>query len=232
MRTLALSLPLVLALSACGAEPEPAPTPTPTPTSVGPRTLVSSGFSDQMLGPKIVGPEGAEVEGTLVLDGRTIAEVVSYVACPALGEGDDVAEECVPEDQPDGAIYTYVHRVTPVEIDDADDAPLAFRTTRAAPGFAKNIGYDRIQAEAALGEDYSIRVQEDNGQLVWRMEVSDGWDAGEEITFFWQSELPPEGPAQAYAIETGNGRAEGSGPFPPDEPDEGEESGVQAEGAG
>ena len=229
MRTLALSLPLVLALSACGSEPEPAPTPTPTPTSVGPRTLVSSGFNDQMLGPKIVGPQGPEVESTLMLDGTAIAEVVSYVACPAPEEDEEPAEECIPDEQPEGTIYTYVHRVTPVETEDANDAPLAFRTTRAAHGFANNIGFDRSQAEAALGEDYSIRVQEDSGALVWRMEMSDGWEAGEEITFFWQSELPPEGPAQAYAVETGNGRAEGTGPFPPAEVETQEESGGQGE---
>ena len=221
MRTVRLALPLmaapVLALAACGSEPEPAPTPTPSQTVAGPRTLVAAGFNDTQLGPRIVGPQGAEVSSELVREGMKIADIVSYVTCPAPAEGEEAAEECVPGDQPEGAVYTYVHRVTPAEVSDDLDTPIVFRTTRAAHGFANNIGYDRDQAEAVLGEGYSIRVQEDNGALIWRVEISNGWNAGEELTFFWQSTLPPEGPVEAYAVGTENGRAMGTGPYPPGE---------------
>ncbi len=220
-RSFVLALPLTVApmltLTACGSEPEPAPAPTPSETVAGPRTLVETGFNDMELGPRIVGPQGAEVSGALVREGLKVADIVSYVACPAPAEGEVAPEECEPGDQPEGAVYTYVHRVTPVEVSDELDTPMVFRTTRAAHGFANNIGFDRAQAEAVLGEGYAIRVQEDNGALVWRVEVSNGWSAGEELTFFWQSTLPPEGPAEAYAVGTENGRAMGTGPFPPEE---------------
>ncbi|MWV28089.1 hypothetical protein GRF63_09230 [Erythrobacter sp. GH3-10] len=206
-----------LALAACGSETTPAPTPTPSETVAGPRTLVAAGFADTKLGPRIVGPEGDEVAGELVREGQKIADIVSYVACPAPKKDEVAAEECVPADQPEGAVYTYVHRVTPVDLADELDTPLLFRTTKAAHGFANNIGFDRDQAEAVLGEGYSIRVQEDNGALLWRVEISNGWHSGEELTFFWQSTLPPEGPQKAYAVGTENGRAEGNGPFPAEE---------------
>ncbi|MGB3797587.1 MAG: hypothetical protein WA957_14945 [Alteraurantiacibacter sp.] len=224
MRPIALALPLLITLAACGSDPAPEPAPTPSETVAGPHTLVASGFADLKIGPKIVGPQGDEVSGSLVRDGTTIAEIVSYVACPAPAEGEIAAQECVPADQPDDAIYTYVHRVTPSEVVDDLDTPLVFRTTRGANGFANNIGFDRDQAEAALGEGYSIRVQQDNGALIWRVEISNGWDAGEELTFFWQSTLPPEGPAEAYAVGTENGRAVGTGPFPPKEMPDAEET--------
>lgn len=215
MRTVAaFALPAVFVLAACGSEPTPDPTPTPAETVAGPRTLVPSGFNDQQIGPRIVGPQGDEVESELVIDGRKVADLVSYVACPAAGEGEPRADECVPADQPEGALYTYVHRVVPAEDLAELDRPIAFRTTRPAHGFANNVGFDRAQAEAVLGEGYSIGVQQDLNALVWRVETSDGWDAGEELTFFWQSTLPPDGPAQAFAVSTENGMAMGNGPFP------------------
>ncbi len=221
MKKLVFALPLVIAMAACDSQPEPMPEPSPEETVAGPRTLVPSGFNDMQLGPKIVGPQGPEVSSTLVREGQTIADVVSYVACPAPVEGEPAAEECVPGDQAEDAVFTYVHRVTPVIDPDSElDRPNVFRTTLPAHGFANNIGYDKEQAEAVLGEGYSIKVQEDNGALIWRVEVSNGWTEGEEITFFWQSTLPPEGPAEAYAVGTENGRAVGTGPFPAEEPDE------------
>ncbi|RJY10144.1 hypothetical protein D6201_02720 [Aurantiacibacter aquimixticola] len=234
---MALALPLALVLSGCGSEPEPEPTPTPTPTAVGPRTLVAAGFDDQEIGPKIVGPQGPEVSAIFTSDAGDIAEIISYVACPPVEgldlseedvpEGEDLADfasECRPDMWPEGTVYTYVHRVTPTQT--AQSPVTVFRTARPATGFANTIGFDREQAEAALGEGYSIGTQIDNGMLVWRIEKGDGWDAGEEITFFWQSELPPEGPAEAYEIETTAGRAEATGPFPPAEMPE--ESGDEA----
>lgn len=223
MRQIALAFPL-LALAACGSDPEPAPTPTPTQTAAGPRTLVAAGFNDQQLGPRIVGPQGDEVSDTVMFEGRQIADVVSYVACPAptVSEGGNATApngteaECDPAEQGEDAVFTYVHRVTPGE--GADGPLLSFRTSRRAHGFANLVGFDRVQAQAALGEDYDIGVQLDNGQLIWRIKAGDGWTAGEEITFFWQSTLPPEGPAEAYEIETEEGRMRVSGPFPPTMP--------------
>ncbi|WAT18286.1 hypothetical protein OZN62_01540 [Aurantiacibacter sp. MUD11] len=214
MRTPALALPLLLVLGGCQAEIEPAPTPTPTNT--GPRTLVSAGLNDQQLGPRIVGPQGPEVVSTVTFEGSVVAEITSFVTCPATPEGETAPEECVPEDQPEGTVYTYVHRVVPAE----GAGPVAsFRTSRRATGFANVIGFNRVQATGALGEDYSIGVQIDNGALIWRIEAGDGWDAGEEITLFWQSTLPPAGPEEAYLVETADGMVAATGPFPP-EPEE------------
>lgn len=211
-----LALPLMALLTACEpAAPEPVETPAPTPTAVGLRTLVATGLGEMVLGPRIVGPQGPEVVGTLSFEGQEIAQITSFVACPAPAENAAPAEECDPEFEPEGAIFTYVHRVTPGE--GASGPLLSFRTSRPATGFANTLGFDRDEAKAALGDDYAIGVQIDNGALIWRIEAGDGWDAGEEITFFWQSTLPPEGPAEAYEVETSLGRAAGTGPFPPAE---------------
>ena len=228
MKRALVALPAMLALAACSSEPEPVETPSPTPTQAGPRTLVAAGLSEQDLGPIIMGPDGAEVESTVTFEGREIATVVSYVACPSYDEGDvelearegeNVLPMCGPTIQTDDAVYTYVHRVTPGE--GADGPLFSFRTSRRATGFANVIGFDRAQAEAALGEGYAIGVSIDNGQLIWRIETGDGWDAGEEITFFWQTTLAPEGPMEAFLIENGTGQAGATGPFPPaEEPEE------------
>ncbi len=221
MKPIAVTLPALLVLAACSAEPQPAPEPTPeaSPTVSGVRSLVAAGFEELTLGPKIEGPQGPEVSSTIGFEGRTIAEIVSYVACPPPVNDPDLSIEfstvCDPETQAEGAIYTYVHRVTPGEA--AEGPVLSFRTSRRVNGFENVIGFDRTQAEAALGEKYDIGVSIDNGALVWRIEAGDGWDAGEEITLFWQGVLPPEGPAEVYEVETSEGRAVGSGPFPPAE---------------
>ena len=242
MKTIALALPLVLVVSACGSEPEPVETPTPTPTVNAPRTLLAAGFDAEELGPRIVGPDGDEVTSEVTFDGQTIATVVSYVACPR-PETDDDSEDaegpaappeasgekarCNPDEQADGAVYTYVHRVTPAE--GAESPVMSFRTSRRVTGFANAIGFDRDQAQAALGEGYNIRVSIDNGSLIWRIESGDGWTAGEEITFFWRGSLPPEGPADAYEIETEAGRSRATGPFPPARMPEEEEEAETAE---
>jgi hypothetical protein len=112
---------------------------------------------------------------------------------------------------PKGTIYTYVHRVTPGK---TVLSTTLFRTARPAAGFANAVGYDEAQAAAALGPDGQIDVAADNGALVWRVIGGDGWKAGEPITFYWQSTLPPTGAADAYLIETDGSVAIGSGPFP------------------
>lgn len=212
------ALPLVL-LAACSQSPE-APTPTPstvvTPevsrTPDKPHTLVPADFTALKLGARLT---GSETSGAFVSDRQTLAEVSSYVACP---EG---VVACDTKALPPGTIYTYVHTVVPGKT--VASATL-FRTARPAAGFANGVGYDNDQAAAALGPDGQIDVSADNGALVWRVIGGDGWKAGEPITFYWQSTLPPASPADAYLVETDGSVAIGSGPFPKEKPVE-EDSG-------
>ena len=143
-----------------------------------------------------------------VSDRLTLAEVASYVACP------DGIAVCDPATLPAGTVYTYVHVVTPGK---GVTSATLFRTARPAPGFANGVGYADAEAAAALGPDGQIDVAADNGALVWRVIGGDGWRAGEPITFFWQSTLPPVGASNAYLIETDGSAAIGSGPFPAQE---------------
>ncbi|MXO58797.1 hypothetical protein GRI89_04485 [Altererythrobacter salegens] len=193
-----------IALAACSAEPEPTPTPTITPTPDKPKTLVPGDFADLVLGAKV----GDEAASKFALDGQELAEVTSYVACP---EGMD---ECKPAEFPADTVLTYVHRVTPAK---GVAGATLFRTARPAAGFANLVGYDMAEAAAALGQDGKIDVASDNGALVWRVIGGDGWKAGETITFYWQSKLPPEGEQIAYQFEADGTTALGTGPFPPKE---------------
>ena len=161
-----------------------------------------------MLGARIEGPEGPETGGTFAIDGETLAEVTSYVACP---EGLD---PCEPETAPEGTVYTYVHRVTPAE---GVEGATLFRTSRTATGFANVIGFDKAEAVDVLGEDGQIDVASDNGALVWRVIGGDGWTAGETLTFYWQSTIAPEGSREAFQFEADGVSAIGTGPFPPRE---------------
>ena len=227
-------------LAACGsAEQEEAPEPVPT-VNPGPRTLVGADLDLDALGPRIEGPEGSEVESEV----PGLGTVVSYVACPAemvggeeaarsaeagadrasaAGDTDAAEGACDLETQPEDALYTYVHRVTletpEGEEEDAGAQVSVFRTTLPAPGFANVIGYSREQAAEALGEDGDIRVQVDNGRLIWRVAAGDGWTPGETLTFFWQSTEPPAGPQEAYRLDSEGERGLARGPFP-DEPEE------------
>jgi hypothetical protein len=201
---LASALPLLL-LAACSKSPEaPAPTSSPevTPTPDKPHTLVPADFATIKLGAKI---EDADADGKFASDGESLAEVTSYVACP---EG---VTECDPKSLPANTVYTYVHRVTPGKT--VASATL-FRTARPAGGFANGVGYDNAEAAAALGPDGEIDVEADNGALVWRVIGGDHWKAGEPITLYWQSTLPPAGLQDAYLVETDGSVAIGSGPFP------------------
>ena len=202
------ALPLLL-LAACSKGPQ-APSPGPssalmpevTPTPDKPRTLVPADFATLKLGAKIA---GADATGKFASDGQVLAEVDSYVACP---EG---VTACDPKALPAGTVYTYAHRVTPGK---AVTSATLFRTARPAPGFANGVGYDNAQAAAALGPDGQIDVAADNGALVWRVIGGDGWKAGEPITFYWQSTLPPSGASEAFLVESDGSVAIGSGPFP------------------
>jgi hypothetical protein len=203
------ALPLLL-LAASSRSPE-APSATPssvvtpevTPTPDKPRTLVPADFATLKLGAKV---PGSDAKGTFTSNGQTIATVASYVACPA----DTV--KCDPKTLPADTVYTYVHQVTPGKA--VANATL-FRTARPAAGFANGVGYANAQAAAALGPNGEIDVEADNGALVWRVVGGDGWKAGETITLYWQSTLPPAARVRdAYMIETDGSVAIGNGPFP------------------
>jgi hypothetical protein len=208
-----------LVLLACGESPEadPVAVPTPTATVAAPRTLLAANYDEAMLGAKIEGPQGPEVESVLTAQGRAIGRVVSFVACPRDTTG------CDPAAMPEGTVYTYVHRVTVdedvadlQETDPAVEAPATiFRSTRRATGFNGSIGYSREQAQAALGDADAIGVTSDQGELIWRVTSGEGWKPGATITFWWQSTLPPEGPAEAWQFETRSMSANASAPFPP-----------------
>jgi hypothetical protein len=209
---LGAALPLLL-IAACSEAPDtPAPDPTPQRAAElvpdKPRTLIAADLATVHFGGRIEGPEGPEVAGSFALDGETLAEMVSYVACP---EG---VTSCDPAELPEDTVYTYVHRVTPAE---GVESAAVFRTARKAPGFANGVGFDRHEADMALGTGGKIDVSADNGALVWRVIGGDGWKAGETITFYWQSTLPPEGPREAYQLEADGSTGMGSGPFPPRE---------------
>ncbi|MBO9510701.1 hypothetical protein [Erythrobacter sp. A6_0] len=224
---LPLWLAAPLALAACGEAPAPEPTPSATPTVAAPRTLVAADFDPESLGAKIVGPQGPQPEAAIMADGREIARIKSFVACPR-----DTAE-CVPAEMPEGTVYTYVHEITladdltpqVIETPETEGAALEvpaslFRMTQAAAGFNRSVGYSRSQAEAALGAGDAIQVSSDSGEIIWRVTAGSGWKPGMPVTFWWQSTTPPDGPADAYSLEVNGMTASAKGPFPAAETNE------------
>ncbi len=216
MRALLLAAPL--ALAACGGD-APEETPTPEPTVAQPRALAPADLDLSTLGAKIVGPQGPEVETTLMAGGRAIGTMVSFVACP------EEETECVPDEMPEGTIYTYVHRITLAEADESEaqpdngpeaveNPPTLFRTTEKAHGFTRAVGYINAEAREALGDEDAIGITSDDGRLIWRVTRGDGWTPGTALTFWWQSVLPPAGPAEAYLLEVDGNQSAATGPFP------------------
>lgn len=219
MRKLLFLAPL--ALTACG-DREPEPAPTPTPTVAQPRALAPADLDLSTLGARIVGPQGDEVETVLSAGNREIGKMVSFVACP---EG---VTECVPGDLPADTIYTYVHQVTLADAPQVEEQPeegpevlesppTLFRMTQEAHGFNRAVGYSNAQALEALGNEDAISITSDGGRLIWRVTQGEGWKPGSTITFWWQSTLPPAGPADAYLLEIDGNQAAAKGPFPAEE---------------
>ncbi|MBT8427497.1 MAG: hypothetical protein KJO02_05655, partial [Erythrobacter sp.] len=137
-------------------------------------------------------------------------------------------EECKPGELPEDTIYTYVHQVT--LSDDlaaseepesgpevVESPPTLFRTTQKAHGFTRAVGYSNAQALEALGGEDAISITSDDGHIIWRVVEGDGWKAGTTISFWWQSTLPPAGPADAYLLEVEGNQAIAKGPFPAEE---------------
>ena len=217
MRALLL-LATPLALAACGGE-APEEAPEPSPPVAQPRSLAPADLDLSTLGGKIVGPQGPEVETSLTAGGREIATMVSFVACP------EEVMECVPDAMPEGTTYTYVHQITLAEADDGDalpedgpeaieNPPTLLRTTEKAHGFTRAVGYSNAQASEALGDADAIGITIDDGRLIWRVTRGEGWTPGTTLTFWWQSTLPPAGPAESYLLEVDGNQATANGPFP------------------
>lgn len=185
--------------------------------------LDAGDFAQLDLGATIEGPQGPEVKTSLANADGNFADITSYVACPS------GMATCDPATAPRGTVYTYVHTVYPGEDNDASTGAGAgatssdveratlFRMTRPATGFTGTVGYAKAEALAAIGEKADIIVTCDNGALAWTVSAGDGgdqWQAREPITFYWQSTVPPSGPAEAYAIDVDGTRARGAGPYP------------------
>lgn len=199
------------AVAACGGPAELPEGEVAQNGSASPRVLIAETLDLAELGPRIVGPQGPEVESRV----PGLATVVSYVACPASVESDT----CDPAEQPDGTLYTYVHSVTldepgPEQARDQWGGARLFRTRWPARGFSSLIGYDEEQALEALGDGYDIQTLADDGELIWRIAASDGWMPGETLTFYWRSANPPAGPARAYHLEADGLDGIAAGPFP------------------
>ncbi|MEP3143438.1 hypothetical protein [Qipengyuania citrea] len=232
MNRLFLALPLAAALSACGSADEP-PTDLETARSDGEaqalaRNIEAGDFLDLALGPKIAGPQGEEVESALSNAEGNFADMRSFVACPA------AMAVCDPQTAPEGTVYTYVHVVFPGEDNEAGtgsgeandssdiERATSFRMTQPATGFTGAAGYSKDEALAAIGMKADVVITCDEGALVWSVSAGDGgdqWEQAEPLTFWWQSTVPPAGPAPAYAILANYTPATGSGPYPAAAPD-------------
>lgn len=188
------------------------------------RAIEPGDFADLELGAKFVGPQGPEVKTSLSNEAGILADITSYVACPA---GMDV---CDPATAPEGTVYTYVHIVYPGEDmdpttgagagpDDVDvESAVAFMMSAPAYGFTGEAGYSAAEVAAAAGPNAKVVVTcEMDGEIFWTISAGDGgnqWEDAEPITFYWRSTLPPAGPAPVYSIRANNVTATGEGPYP------------------
>ncbi len=225
------ALPIALmastALAACSSEPEidnDADLAAETEEAeIARQSLDTGDFADLELGAKIVGPQGEEVRGRLANESGAFADITSFVACPA------GMEECDPATAPEGTIYTYVHTVYPGEDNDpttgsgdGDDSSNvetteAFRMTMPSHGFTGTVGFSYGEAANAVNDTLLIVASCHEQGIAWTVEEGDGgdqWGQGEPITFYWQSTLPPAGPADAYEVFANYTAASGPGPYP------------------
>lgn len=222
-----------LALSSCGVEPD-ADAELDVATTDGEAAAMAKDiepgdFADLELGAKIVGPQGPEVKTSLSNEAGVLADITSYVACPA------GMMDCDPKSAPEGTIYTYVHIVYPGEDNDPDtgagagaddndvEMATAFKMVAPALGFTGMAGFSKGEAVAAAGEGVQVVITcDDSGALIWTVNAGDGgdqWEDAEPLTFWWQSALPPAGPAPHYEIRADGVSAAGNGPYPGTNPD-------------
>lgn len=185
--------------------------------------LDAGDFMDLQLGAKVVGPQGPEVTGAMSNAEGNFADIRSFVACPA------GMNPCDPEAAPAGTLYTYVHVVYPGEDNKSEtgsgtgntssdiERATAFRMVMPAHGFTGNAGYSKAEALSAIGAKANVVISCQNGALNWTVSAGDGgdqWGQAEPLTFYWQSTLPPAGPAKAYALDANYAEAIGAGPYP------------------
>ncbi|MFN6934577.1 MAG: hypothetical protein ACK4NZ_05435 [Tsuneonella sp.] len=234
MRTILAVSALALSLAACSDDPTPAEVEDREVTDLNTantdgkieaqaKALPAGDFTELQLGGKVKGPQGFEVTGAMANDSGSFADLRAYVACP---KGTIV---CDPKTQPDGTVYTYVFVVYPGGDNDpasgiganntASDIEraTAFRMVMPAHGFTGKAGYAKPEALAAIGTKADVVVSCDNGGLVWTVSAGDGgnqWEQKEPLTFYWQSTLPPAGPAKAYVFDADSTFSTGSGPYP------------------
>ncbi|BDI61052.1 hypothetical protein [Qipengyuania nanhaisediminis] len=226
-RLVILTSTFALALAACGEAEEDAELDIATTDGEAEamtKDLEPGDFALLNPGPRIVGPQGPEVKTALSNEAGILADITSYVTCPA------TMTACDPANAPDGTIYTYVHTVYPGEDMDpasgAGDGPddidvemaTAFKMTAPAHGFTGAAGFSKDEAIAAAGEAVQVVITCDaDGALIWTVNAGDGgdqWEDGEPLTFYWQSTLPPAGPARHYEIRADGVSGIGDGPYP------------------
>ncbi|MEM7690655.1 MAG: hypothetical protein AAF291_16700 [Pseudomonadota bacterium] len=187
-------------------------------------SIEAGDFDTLELGAKIVGPRGPEVKAALSNEEAIMADITSYVACPA------GMEECNPKTAPEDTLYTFVHTVYPGEDNDADtgagkgadDANIenaeSFMMTGPAHGFTGVAGFSKASAVAAAGDSVEVVITcGEEGGLIWTVNAGEGgnqWEDAEPITFYWQSTQPPAGPATRYAIRANGVTGTGDGPYP------------------
>jgi hypothetical protein len=189
--------------------------------------IAATDLDTLILGAKIVGPVGPEVNTSLVdANGNSLGDLSGSVSCPA-GFG-----TCQPPSNPSGTIYTYVHEVTP-GVDFPNDAPFPqppvvmpfedvtdFSLGFDAAGFIGVAGFSFSDAEAALGMGGAFNIELlSNGSLQWTANGA-GWGTGERNTFFWQTTQPPSGPGGVYTASNGMDSGTGAGPLPTAVPDQ------------
>ena len=173
------------------------------------------------LGAKIEGPVGPDVETSFInTSGNAIGDLSSSVSCPR------EIDSCIPLENPEGTIYTYLYEVTP-GVDLPNDAPFpqpntlqpferieSFRLNFPAVGFNGVAGYSFSQAEDATDAETVFIETASDGSLVWILPEEVEWEEGKTISFFWQTTQAPSGPKGSYGL-MGDGRMSGAvGPLP------------------
>ena len=164
-------------------------------------TLVSpQDFNSIALGEVIVGPLGSVVSDNFTTsDAQALGDLDSSVfANSATG------------------LFTYTHQVTPGVNNFA-----SFTVDFPASGFNGVAGYDFSQSNNAGGSgdstDFEIVFNDNNQETItWRIPsgTESFFEAGETITFFWQSTLRPVGPFGNYSLENNLSEGIAIGPTP------------------
>jgi len=184
--------------------------------------ITPTDFDTLALGAAITGPVGPEVEASLVTAAdESLGDISSRVQCPS-GFG-----VCAPPTNPAGTTYTYIHEIIP-GVDLTNDAPFAMPGTLLSPsgltqfslafppsGFNGVAGFSFGQANTALaGGASAITINAMADGIIWDLDATEGWDTGENLTFFWQTLQSPSGPGGQYQLANAALSGIGAGPVP------------------